>query len=506
MSSKYKRGKLSKQPTINNKWELQQNFPRIEEEVFLRVWTYCDKDADEASEVLRFIDENHTSSQGQEHLLSLLESFNGRIDKMLILNKWKQCNQILYETRLKLDEICSSRDTNRLNETNEVTITISIYLHILWNILNYPKTIKYRQISCHALHEKVEHKCNQLGANFHQTLNTIEKYLQEFGFEKVNSKSWYYQKNIRTLDLWEWYRKWINTQLVYSIFYFLYKTKSNIPERIFMLRNGKWKEYEIVFDYEYRRIVLFENKKLKVKSLQIGNPKRLSLEFNVSIQWYNLSGIDDTYSKRFCLILNHTWYFCTFDCEEREKLSDCCSEFNSFTVIWKDMLKQPHKEPFNPYLMTLKQGIQYLKDKLQIQEHALNGANELISFSCEYDKCESPLSSDLNGVLLHDIYKHFLNYPNIQVNWQLKGAFIVPYKRTISTERRDLPKRVPFQDISLNPKTKFHPLLYECDLYKLKVIEDKLQTKVTRNNELQKLFHEVIKNDYLCDLITKNLL
>ncbi|ETO00813.1 hypothetical protein RFI_36627 [Reticulomyxa filosa] len=101
-----------------------------------------------------------------------------------------------------------------------------------------------------------------------------------------------------------------------------------------MLRNGKWKEYEIVFDYEYRRIVLFENKKLKVKSLQIGNPKRSSLEFNVSIQWYNdLSDIYNTHSKRFCLILNHTWHFCTFDCEERKELSDCCS-VNAFKYIY----------------------------------------------------------------------------------------------------------------------------------------------------------------------------
>ncbi|ETO01695.1 hypothetical protein RFI_35745, partial [Reticulomyxa filosa] len=182
-------------------------------------------------------------------------------------------------------------------------------------------------------------------------------------------------------------------------------------------------------------------------------------------------------------------------------------EFNSFNVIWKDMLKQSHKEPFNPYSMSLKQGIQHLKDKLQIQEHALNGANELISFSCEYGKCKPPLPSDLNGdILLHDTYKHFLNYPNIKVNWQLRGAFIVPYKRTIDIQRSHLPKSGPFQDIVISSKTKFNPLLYECDLHKLKVIEDKLQTKVTRNNELQKLFHEVIKNGYLYDLITKNLL
>ncbi|ETN98076.1 hypothetical protein RFI_39446, partial [Reticulomyxa filosa] len=34
------------------------------------------------------------------------------------------------------------------------------------------------------------------------------------------------------------------------------------------------------------------------------------------------------------------------------------------------------------------------------------------------------------------------------------------------------------------------------------MIEDEASVKVTRNNHLQKLFHEVIENNYLCDLIT----
>ncbi|ETN98069.1 hypothetical protein RFI_39453 [Reticulomyxa filosa] len=79
---------------------------------------------------------------------------------------------------------------------------------------------------------------------------------------------------------------------------------------------------------------------------------------------------------------------------------------------------------------------------------------------------------------------------------------MVPYKRTIGIERSDLPKSGPFQDISLNQKTKFNPLLYECDLLKLKMIEDTTSVKMTRNNTLQKLLYEVIKNDYLCDLVT----
>ncbi|ETO09952.1 hypothetical protein RFI_27425, partial [Reticulomyxa filosa] len=343
----------------------------------------------------------------------------------------------------------------------------------------------------------------QLSANFHQTIGNAEYNLQNFGFEKVNNKDWYYLRDIQILYLWNCYRKWINTQLIY-------KTKLNIPEKIFMLRNGKWKEYEIAFDYEYRRIVLFDNVKLKVKSLQVGNPKKLSLEFNVHIQWYNdLSDVENTCSKRFCLILNHTWHFRSFDSEEREKLSDCCSEFNSFNVIWKDMLKQSHKEPFNPYSITLEQGIQHLKDKLQIQEHALNGADELILFNCEFDNYEPPLSSNLDqNILLHNIYKHLPHYPNIQVYWQIKGGFIVPYKRTIGIERSNLPKGISIQDIVIpsSQKRTFNPFLYECDLHKLKIIEDNLHSiKPSSNNELKLLFHEVIKNDYLTDLVCRKL-
>ncbi|ETO00749.1 hypothetical protein RFI_36691, partial [Reticulomyxa filosa] len=150
--------------------------------------------------------------------------------------------------------------------------------------------------------------------------------------------------------------------------------------------------------------------------------------------------------------------------------------------------------------------IQHLKDKLQIQEHALNGADELILFNCEFDNYEPPLSSNLDqNILLHNIYKHLPHYPNIQVYWQIKGGFIVPYKRTIGIERSNLPKGISIQDIVIpsSQKTKFNPLLYECDLHKLKIIEDTLHSiKLPSNNGLKLLFHEVIKNDCLCDLIT----
>ncbi|ETO08390.1 hypothetical protein RFI_28996 [Reticulomyxa filosa] len=70
-------------------------------------------------------------------------------------------------------------------------------------------------------------------------------------------------------------------------------------------------------------------------------------------------------------------------------------------------------------------------------------------------------------------------------------------------ERIDLPKHVEFGDFSLsNEKIKFNPLLYECDIHKTKIINDNVQYMVTPNDELQKLLYQVIRNGYLCDLIT----
>ncbi|ETO33528.1 hypothetical protein RFI_03574, partial [Reticulomyxa filosa] len=150
-------------------------------------------------------------------------------------------------------------------------------------------------------------------------------------------------------------------------------------------------------------------------------------------------------------------------------------EFNSFHVIWKDISNKTHNEPLNPYSITFKQGIQYIKDKLQMRSHFMLGADELIYFESEMN------NSDL---LLHDIYKDFPHYPIIQKQF---------------TKKCSISRYV----VLANKKRKFNPLLYECDLHKLKIIQDTVFVNVTRNNELQKLFHEVIKNEYLLDLITK---
>ncbi|ETO00184.1 hypothetical protein RFI_37266 [Reticulomyxa filosa] len=101
-----------------------------------------------------------------------------------------------------------------------------------------------------------------------------------------------------------------------------------------------------------------------------------------------------------------------------------------------------------------------------------------------------------SDVLLHDIYKHLPHYPIIQVHWKIFYKFMVPYKRTIGIGRNNLSKSdgLGIEFIPSNQKSKFNPLLYECDLHKLKIIKDTVNAK--------KLFHEVIKNGYLCDLIT----
>ncbi|ETO00743.1 hypothetical protein RFI_36697, partial [Reticulomyxa filosa] len=159
---------------------------------------------------------------------------------------------------------------------------------------------------------------------------------------------------------------------------------------------------------------------------------------------------------------------------------------------------QIYNEPLNPYSMTLKKGLQHLKHQFQARQYYMSGEDELVNFKCEFDKCEPPIPSNINeDVLLDDIYTLFPHYPNMQVHWKIEVSCIVPYKRTIDTERNNLPiSDLDIEFIPSNQKTKFNPLLYECDLHKLKRIED------TVNSELKLLFHEIIKNGYLIDLIT----
>ncbi|ETN99315.1 hypothetical protein RFI_38166 [Reticulomyxa filosa] len=111
---------------------------------------------------------------------------------------------------------------DRFQEENELKITREMCLHILWNILKYPKHIKYRQIHKQALYNYLSKKCRTLCADFEQILIVIEKNLQFIGFKKKNDNNWYYQCDHSQIShLWEWYKYWINQQAMY-VFIFMF--------------------------------------------------------------------------------------------------------------------------------------------------------------------------------------------------------------------------------------------------------------------------------------------
>ncbi|ETO09880.1 hypothetical protein RFI_27497, partial [Reticulomyxa filosa] len=365
--------------------------------------------------------------------------FGTKIEKTIILQTWRNFNHFYYETREKLTEICFNCNINESKEDSESKIMTEMSLHILWNILKYPQNVKYQQISDKNLHNNLKSKCHKLGGNADQIFSNLKNRLQKIGFEKRNDNWYYPNSDIKLLWLWKCYQILINQQIMYY-------TKENI-----------------IFQERY---INKEKDKLKIELLQIGNPNKSSLEFNVYIQYYNK--INKTHAK------------------------------------WAYGYMLTYKEPLNPYSMTLKQGIQHFKDKLQKIERFIHGKDKLIYFKCEFDKCGPPIVSNMNNndILLHDIYKHLLHYPMIQVYWKIDYRSMVPYKRTIGIEGANLPKRVPEIIVPSNKKFAFNPFLYERDFHKLKTIQDTLHFKVTLNNELQKLLHEVIKNGYLNDLIT----
>ncbi|ETO34589.1 hypothetical protein RFI_02500 [Reticulomyxa filosa] len=483
--------------------QLQQNFPKIDKEVILKAWNWFEK-INETMAVLTLLTENTTTLEQQENLLVLLKQFNTKVEKGKITQIWKSCNQFYFNTLVKLREICLINPVNELHEDGDLKILREMCLHILWNILKYPTNIKYRQINYQNLYDNLQSKCYQLGKDVNQIFVIMEHNLQRFGFEKRNDKNWYYPKNdIQLLWLWQCYREWINQQIIY-------KERFVFPGTICMFTNGKWINYdEVVFDYQHRTIMLLnineDKDKLKIKILQVGNPKKNSLEFNVHIQWYNdFNDTNITHAKWACLTFNHTWHFRTIDNFDRRYLSNCCVDFNSFSVI-SEYQTQFYKESLNPYCISLKQGTQRLKDKFQIAKHFQNGTDELVYCKCEFEEFY-PLIVNISNenVILYDIYKHFSHFPIIQVYWKIDARFIVSYKHTVTIERTKLSEDddLGIESYLSKQNPKFNPLLYECDIHKLKAINDKLWSNKIRNSPLKHLLHEIIKNDYLRDLIT----
>ncbi|ETO11050.1 hypothetical protein RFI_26327 [Reticulomyxa filosa] len=164
-----------------------------------------------------------------------------------------------------------------------------------------------------------------------------------------------------------------------------------------------------------------------------------------------------------------------------------------------------HKESLNPYSITLKQGLQRIKDKLQIAGNAMNGTEEIIVFDYSFDKFQPPIQANINvdDMLLHDIYKHLLNFPNVQVYWEIEGEFMVLDKHIIDVRESKIRHVVHLDDV-LTPrieKPKFNPFFYTCDLHKFKSIQN--LESLSDKNAMKNILQEVIKNGYLCNLIHK---
>ncbi|ETO33791.1 hypothetical protein RFI_03310 [Reticulomyxa filosa] len=286
--------------------QLQQSFPKIKSEMISTIWKYCSEDISEATAVLRFITEKNLRHQQQESLIRLFEDFNDRVNKQTILKIFDECKHNYANAFAKLEQISY---IPKIDE-KELGILREMCLQILWNLLNYPKETKYRQISDRNLYDNLKSKCFRLKINEKIMLEKMEYLLKGFGFQKGNDENWYYQKDVEIISLWA-YLNFKKKKIYLSLFDLnRYKAKSSITKAVNMLKDGQWKEYEIVFDYKHRSILLLGNTDINIESLQIGNAKESSLEFDTNIQWYNdFSDVEIAHSKWACLVLDHTWHF-----------------------------------------------------------------------------------------------------------------------------------------------------------------------------------------------------
>ncbi|ETO35608.1 hypothetical protein RFI_01453 [Reticulomyxa filosa] len=201
--------------------QLQQTFPKIDQEIVLYAWKKCNENVEETKAILTWLTENTTNLQQQRYLMRLFDNFGYRLEKTTILQTWTNYNQIFIDTYDELEKICATSNLNESQEENELKIGREMCLHILWNILKYPKHIKYRQIHKQALYNYLSKKCHTLCADFDQVFIGIEVDLQNIGFKKEND-NWYYQyDHIQLLHLWECYRSVLNLQPMYFYVFIL---------------------------------------------------------------------------------------------------------------------------------------------------------------------------------------------------------------------------------------------------------------------------------------------
>ncbi|ETO02891.1 hypothetical protein RFI_34522, partial [Reticulomyxa filosa] len=173
--------------------QLQQTFPKIDEKIISDVWKCLNQDVEKTKSALTWLTENTTNLQQQQHLMVLFKEIGNQLEKTTISQTWRNCNQIFVDTIMKLTEICATSNLNESQEGNELKINREMCLHILWNILKYPKHIKYRQIHKQALYNYLFQKCHILGTDFEKVLIDMENKLKDFGFKKGYDNNWYYQ-------------------------------------------------------------------------------------------------------------------------------------------------------------------------------------------------------------------------------------------------------------------------------------------------------------------------
>ncbi|ETO33264.1 hypothetical protein RFI_03845 [Reticulomyxa filosa] len=201
---------------------LQDNFSTIEKEILFQKSGIC------AKKIITL--------QQQLLLMRLLEEYDNKIDKTTILSTWKQCNQIYADTNIKLKEISSTSNINKLKnvemikkticeclmeENNELKIMREMCLYTLWSIISHPKIIKYRQINTSSLYQRLKQKCYQFNINVDSLFEKMQSFLKDYGFQKENDDNWYYlviQFDSQLLLLWGYYKKWIKQQSMYYLF------------------------------------------------------------------------------------------------------------------------------------------------------------------------------------------------------------------------------------------------------------------------------------------------
>ncbi|ETO35451.1 hypothetical protein RFI_01611 [Reticulomyxa filosa] len=208
--------------------QLQQTFPKLDEEIISDVLKWFNQDVEETKSVLTWLTENTTNLHQQQYLMQLFKTFDNKLEKTIISQTWRNCNQIFVDTFAKLREICATSNLNKLNtlqniitvkseEEKELKITREMCLHILWNILKYPKHIKFRQIHKQALYYYLAKQCHTSGADFKQVFTGMERELQYIGFKKENDDNWHYQYKIPLLHLWNCYRSVVSHQIMYVV-------------------------------------------------------------------------------------------------------------------------------------------------------------------------------------------------------------------------------------------------------------------------------------------------